>query len=156
MRPLAHLVAAPAVGAAVFAWTGNGVAAGAAAALEVLLDLDHGLDFLLFSSRPYRWKDLFRYGASGEWGRVMFLGHGFEWLLPLGIVAGWTASPIWGGVFFGVLVHLLMDGLGNRKVPGHRRIHGLFYFITYRLHQGFRVERMSTVEPAPGAGICGR
>ena len=142
MRPVWHAAAGVGLGAAVYKATSDWRLAAVAAGTEVLTDLDHVLEHLLRSDRPFCVRTFFSKRNSLDWPKMMFLLHAYEWAALLAAAAAWSGyRELWAAAL-GLAVHLLLDEIGNRRFiyPGY--FSPWFYFFTYRLSAGFRVERL--------------
>ncbi len=151
MRPSSHVVAAAGLGVPLYLAGGGPVLAAAASAAMVLIDLDHLVDFLIWGGRPLSLQEFLRPGNTGDWPRVVFVLHAYEWLILLAAAAvGWRSPLLWA-VFTGAAGHLVLDEIGNRLPHQPHRIRPLFYFFTYRLWRRFSVAAVSQprLEAAP-------
>ncbi|HWR97340.1 MAG TPA: hypothetical protein VN317_02880 [Candidatus Methanoperedens sp.] len=147
MRPGYHVVAGAALGAAAFAFSGDGAVALAAAASHVLLDVDHAVEHLLQSHRPFSVPALLRVHNALTWERLVFLLHGYEWAGLLWLVWWLSPHPLLLAVAIGVSTHLVLDEVGNRLEWAPVDIAPAFYFFTYRLGRGFLRERLTRLRP---------
>jgi hypothetical protein len=120
-RPRYHLAASAVVGAGFFAATRNRKAAAAPLLSGFLVDLDHGVDFLLARSR---WRD-----------RLLVLPlHGWEYLL-LWLVLDRVLGTR-GALAAGYAVHLGIDQWANRLR------HPWGYSLMVRARHRFDVQRV--------------
>lgn len=100
----------------------------------IFIDLDHLIDHSLYFGLKFSWTDFFG-GLYLKSGKVYLFLHSWELIVPL-----W----IWGIYFkqetltlaitIGFITHLLIDQY-NRKEP-------LMYFLTFRVLNGFKLEKI--------------
>lgn len=149
MRPISHAVAGAGLGGAMYLATGDWRLAGVCAATEVLLDIDHAVEHLMRSKRPFSLGTFLKHGNAATWPRMVFVLHAHEWTVALAVGASVSSSPLLWSVTLGVFAHLLLDEVGNRLPWTHTRIYGPFYFFTYRLAHGFRTGAISEPRVPP-------
>jgi hypothetical protein len=123
MDLLPHIAVSAAIGAGVWAATGEANALPAALGAGVLPDLDHIPDYYL------------RY-VRGRWGRLFIVLHGWEYAAAgAAVYALWVREPWMLAVVLGYLSQVGSDQVFNR-VKWHT------YFLALRAARGFRVERV--------------
>ncbi|HBB68192.1 MAG: hypothetical protein A2X28_11290 [Elusimicrobia bacterium GWA2_56_46] len=142
MRLMGHAAAGAGLGALVYQATADWRLAGVAAGTEVFVDLDHVLEHLFRSDRPLCLKTFFSRRNSLDWPKMVFIFHAYEWVVLLAVAAAYFASPLLWAAALGAVVHLFLDEIGNRRFiyPGYFALG--FYFFSYRLFRGFRVEKL--------------
>lgn len=139
MRLTGHALAAIPL-AGVLGWTtGNWPAAGAGAALSVLVDLDHLPDYIHWRGGWRSLKDFFETNRHHQVDRLLLFMHGLEWPLPLAALLWWLAGPAWGLCLgAGWLYHLAWDLAVNPVAPR-------FYFFFFRKSGGFSRSRLRSM-----------
>jgi hypothetical protein len=103
----------------------------------IFIDLDHLIDFLIFSGEKLSMKNLFGWCHS-RWERSIFTFHSYELYLLAFTFNLYFPSPMLTGVLLGTGLHLLLDQIGNRYCLETGAIPPLFYFTSYRAAKGFR------------------
>ena len=107
----------------------------------IFIDLDHLIDFLIFSKERFLLRDLLKW-CETDWERSIFPFHSWEAYLIFALFTYYLPHPAQFGLLLGCGLHLLLDQIGNRYFLKHDSIRPLFYFITYRALKGFRKEGM--------------
>jgi membrane-bound metal-dependent hydrolase YbcI (DUF457 family) len=103
----------------------------------IFIDLDHMIDFFIFSGEKLSLKNLFGWCHS-RWERSIFTFHSYELYLLAFTFNLYFPNPILTGVLLGTGLHLLLDQIGNRYCLETVAIHPLFYFTSYRAARSFR------------------
>ena len=118
--------------------SGSATAGTMFASVHVLMDLDHIPDYIFWGSRPLGINRFFKDTYFPNWSRVVLLFRAFEWLAVMVVLL--VLFPSWelAGVTLGYGAHMFMDQLGNTSAEGKRGASPLFYFISYRIQNGFR------------------
>lgn len=132
MGPSAHIVASSLAGITVGA-TLKSVEAGLACALSgIFIDLDHVIDYLRrWKKRRLGISDFFRTDHWGPQGKLFLIFHAWEYLpllLFLSLIPGFKLISL--GLFWGMLLHLIMDHFLNHGHP-------YTYFLLYRWRRKF-------------------
>lgn len=111
-------------------------AAVAALAGGVLLDVDHGLDYLWNRVGPFTARRFVRLCVEYRLRRFYLLAHSLEWLVPFCAGAWLLPSPIWArAAALGLILHMGLDIAGNgMRLPA--------YFLLYRWRHGFDARAM--------------
>ncbi len=146
MRPLYHVIAAGAGAVPIYYATGSAELAAFFAVSEVGMDVDHLIDHALWSKRPLDYGRFFEKGVTRTWSRIVFILHGYEIIFLWGVFAWWLNSPPAWAVVMGFSVHLLLDEIGNRLPWEPIRIKWPFYFFSYRLINGFKPDKISSLK----------
>lgn len=134
-----HVVTSTILSGAVYAVTGSTPMAVSTVASGILIDLDHVLDFLVFSNKKFTLKNMFVWCDKCQWEKVTLLLHSWEMMFFLACLAGITGNPVLLGIVIGAGFHLTGDQIVNpRKNPLHR----YFYFLGFRIAKGFRREHI--------------
>jgi capsule polysaccharide modification protein KpsS len=136
MNPWGHLVAAVPLAGAVYLASGSIPAAAAAGAANVLVDMDHVVDYLYMTGGSLRLKSLYRDYRGHRTPKLILALHSWE-LALLTLVCAWIwAAPgfIWG-LATGWIFHLACDQIVNR-------VGAPFYLLSYRYFRGFDRSRL--------------
>lgn len=144
MRPVWHVVAAAGLGTFVYQVTQSWQLAIGSASTEVLLDIDHVIEHLAWSDRPFCLRNfLSRYSTFAR-PRVVYVFHSYELIALLAVLAWYFAIPFLWVIILGAIVHILLDEIGNRlpAAPGH--ISPGFYCFSYRALRKFRTDAIIT------------
>ncbi|MBF0457114.1 MAG: hypothetical protein HQK99_04380 [Nitrospirae bacterium] len=142
MRPVFHIIAAISGSVPVYIATKSLDCALIYGSTVVFIDIDHLLDYVLWNKRPINLKGFLKMGNAGNWSRVLFIMHGYEWLLIL-IVLDLSFQNIFVyAMTAGYFVHILMDETGNRLPSCRARIKPLFYLLSYRAAMGFKIDKI--------------
>ena len=105
----------------------------------VLIDLDHIIDFFLFSGEKFSLPAFFSWCNDARWKKISLLLHSYELWGLLCLAAFYFDSAVLRGVLWGAGLHLGLDQIANsKKYP----LSPWFYFLWYRIAAGFRRERL--------------
>ena len=137
-----HIAGGTAVSAGVYAITGSTEAAACCLVFSVALDFDHLADFALWGDRRFSVKYFFEWCYAVRTPRFLLFLHSWELAIGLALSLAFVHAAVWGGVVAGVLTHMTMDEIGNRKPVGGFGPVPFFYFFLLRLRHGFRRERL--------------
>ena len=142
MRPLWHVMAGVGLGAIVFRATASWQLAACSATTEIFVDLDHAIEHLFQSRHPFCIRTFLSKRNSLDWSKMVFIFHSYEWIIFL-IVLGWYFNlPFLWAIALGLIIHIFLDEIGNRRyiLPG--RLSLGFYFFSYRLFKHFRTKSL--------------
>ncbi|MBI4689203.1 MAG: hypothetical protein HY754_02880 [Nitrospirae bacterium] len=142
MRPIDHVISAGIYVIPYYSLTNSLKYTALFAVAAVAMDIDHAIDYILWNKRPLSIARFFERGSLLKGSYLVFFLHGYEWMLLLYILSWWTNSPEIFAITNGFFMHLMIDEIGNRLPSAPNRINIPFYFFTYRLFRGFRVENM--------------
>ncbi len=142
MRPPYHLLASTA-GIPVYMLTGSIRFAACFCIAEIFMDIDHIIDYIIFSKRPLRVATFLQKENPSTWSHIVFFLHSYEWIFLLIALSVWLKNSILFAVAAGFALHLLLDEIGNRLPSVRTRISIFFYFFTYRFINGFKVKKIS-------------
>jgi len=142
MRPAWHVAVGVGLGAAAYQMTSDWRMAASFTAAEVLVDLDHALEHMCRSDRPFCLKTFFGKRNSLDWPKMVFILHAYEWVILLTISSVYFSRPVLGAAALGLAVHLLLDEIGNRRFIARGYFAPGFYFFSYRLYRGFLVRNL--------------
>ncbi len=141
MSPGGHLVFTAAACAGAAALTGSAPLTVAIAAGGFAIDVDHGIDYVLFErQRDLRPGAFLRYYLSGQVRWAVLVLHSYELFALLGLLAWWTDSTMLWGYLWGALMHLALDICVNGAYTP--RSITAFYSFGYRLAHGFRMDAL--------------
>jgi hypothetical protein len=113
-------------------------------AAGVLLDLDHGFDYMREYGMRLDPAFFFHSFHNTLYRRVVIPLHGWEWLPLLGLLAlRMRGNPFAVGALIGTTQHLLFDQFTNG-------VAGCGYFFVYRV-----MKKFVTGDIFPGKGIAG-
>lgn len=135
MMPKWHFIASFVLSAFIFVFTGSTTAALACLFAGTLPDIDHVLDYYLYSGhlslKPSEISGFYRH-----FGKVYVVFHSYE-LLILAIVAGFVydAPLLVAGMGLGFLGHIVMDIMAYEMKPQS-------YSFVYRMMNGFEMGRL--------------
>lgn len=143
MKPSQHVALSLVSGTALGLAQGSWVAGTACAAIGILIDADHLVDFWIergFSLNPRKFFDFCYRGTSRKFYDIL---HGYEfipvwWALP---AAAGLDDLAWG-LAVGYALHLLGDQLGNRH------LHRWTYFLTFRAWHRFEWKKIVLQHPS--------
>lgn len=142
MRPTQHLIAGVGLGVFVYQTTQNWQFAVNSAVTEVLLDIDHTIEHLIWSQRPFCLRTLLSSYDTLAWPWVFFIFHSYEFLASLILLAWYFKISFLWPFILGASVHMLLDEFGNRLPWVSHRLAPGFYFFSYRLFRGFRTSAL--------------
>ena len=135
MMPKWHILTSAVLSVTIFKVTGSLNAAAVCFAAGTVIDIDHVLDYYLYSGRL----SLSVSEISGfypRFGKVFVFLHSYELLLAGAVVAYLLqAQVLFIGAAVGFMGHLLLDTAGYEMKPQS-------YFLVYRVFCGFRLERL--------------
>ena len=136
MLPRGHVIASGIVGLCVWAYFKSIGCAAVSFASGVLLDADHLIDYYASHGFTFKFKDIYAVCRDVKLKRLFLVLHSYELLTLFWIaIFAFGLSNIWKALAIGWTQHILLDQFTNPiNPPG--------YFITYRLIQGFKKERI--------------
>jgi hypothetical protein len=144
MKPSVHVSASAILAAAIYAYSQSVPEAASCLVSGVLIDLDHVVDFHLFSGERFSLTNFFSWCNESRWQRLTVIFHSYEFLGILCAVAYYMDSAVLRGIVWGAGLHLLLDQLGNlRKF----RLSPWFYLLGYRIVMGFRRDKLQLSLP---------
>lgn len=131
MRTTAHIYASAAAGGTAYVVTGSPAISISCLLSGILLDVDHLLDFYLFTHERFSFKAFQSWCEEVRWEKIYLILHSYELYLLLVLAACVYTSEVLIGVLLGMGLHLLMDQLGNTVLDKW------FYFLIFRYRAGF-------------------
>lgn len=106
----------------------------------VLIDLDHFLEFFRFSGKKFTFKNFIEFFDLLEYKKAYVFFHSYEILLIAGaVIAYYSESFIFYGLILGMVIHMLLDIIGNP-------VYFKGYFLLYRIFTGFERGKFIDVE----------
>jgi hypothetical protein len=136
LGPVAHTGVSVAIGAGVWAATGEPLSVPVAFAAGALNDTDHLLDY-------YNW--FFR--RRGK--RLFLIFHGWEYVIAGAVVLAFAWHPLLLAGVLGHLSHVALDTAANN-------VHKGTYSVAFRVARGFRTSVILNREPASLSVTMGR
>jgi hypothetical protein len=130
--------------AALYAYSRSVPAAASCLVCGVLIDLDHVVDFYLFSGERFSLTNFFSWYKESRWLKLTLIFHSYELLGILCAVAYYLDSEVLRGIVWGAGLHLLLDQLAN---PRTFRLSPWFYLLGYRIAMGFRRDKLQLSLP---------
>lgn len=146
-----HTTSSAILALSIYALSNSWVMALSALFSGIFIDLDHLIDFIIFSREKFSFKNLFEW-CYLRWKKSIFPFHSYELYLVVFIVNIYLTNTIITGILLGTGLHLLLDQIGNRYCLSRYAIRPLFYFITYRALRGFRKDLLMKKKQT-GAGM---
>ena len=140
MKVSTHVYSSAVLSGTLFAVTQSALIAVSAFLSGVLIDLDHLIDFLLFSEERFSIQGFFSWFDEMKWQKVTLLFHSYEVYALLCVAALFYPNPVLLGILLGSGLHLVLDQIGLRGF-GRRwnvRFAPMYYFLSYRYSVGFR------------------
>ena len=138
MKPAVHLYTSAIMATALYAHSHSIPESASCFASGVLIDLDHVVDFFLFSGEKFSPGNFVSW-CEKRWQKIALLIHSYELLVLLFVAAFYLDHAVLRGIFWGAGLHLLLDQVANPKV---HRLSPWFYFLGFRIAAGFRKEKM--------------
>ena len=139
-----HIITSSVLAVTIYGWTHSIEAAVSAFISGILIDIDHLLDFFLFSGESFSVKAFFSWCNDGRWDRIILIFHSYELYFLYGIIVYNYPHPILTGILLGTGLHLILDQTGNRHLIKSFTISKWFYFFTFRAWGGFRKDWLRT------------
>lgn len=110
----------------------------------VFIDLDHLLEYFTHYKFTFSLKRIYCACARSRFKRLYLVIHSYELVILLWIaIYAFGLSNAWKAVAIGMTQHIIFDQLTNPL-----RRYG--YFMTYRIAQGFRKEKIVRIDPLTG------
>jgi hypothetical protein len=139
MKASAHVYTSAVLATALYAYSHSVWEAVICFASGILIDLDHVMDFHLFSGEKFSFTDFFSWYSENRWQKIVLIFHSYELLGFVCAAAYYLDSEVLRAVLWGTSLHLLLDQIGNQKTS---RLSPWFYFLGYRIAVGFRREKL--------------
>lgn len=144
MTTTVHTITSTALAAAIYVKTGSVAMAGAALLSGIFLDIDHIIDFFIFSGERFSIRGFTSWCYEGRWNRLILIFHSYELYVLFGLLVYHYPNPVLLSIFGSVGVHLLLDQAGNRYLIKAFAISPWFYFFTFRAWGGFYKDWLRT------------
>lgn len=135
-----HIVTSALLAAILYSASSSAIMSLTAALGGVFIDLDHMVDYLVFSGEKFSLRGMFSWCDDGRWEQIVLIFHSYELFALYALWVYFNPHPFFAGIFYGVGLHLILDQIGNRYLLKNLSLHPLFYFLTYRAWAGFRKE----------------
>lgn len=144
MKTSVHVSTSAVLAAAIYAYSRSVPEAASCLVSGVLIDLDHVVDFHIFSGERFSLTNFFSWCNESRWQRLTVIFHSYELLGILCAVAYYMDSAVLRGIVCGAGLHLLLDQLGNLRIF---RLSPWFYLLGYRIVMGFRRDKLQLSLP---------
>ncbi len=139
MRVSTHIYTSAVVATALYAYSHSIWEAGICFTSGILIDLDHAIDFHLFSGEKFSIANFFSWYHENRWQKIVLIFHSYELFGLVYAAAYYLDSEVLRAVLWGASVHLLLDQIGNKKT---NHLSPWFYFFSYRIVVRFRREKL--------------
>jgi hypothetical protein len=139
MKASTHVYASTALAAALYAFSHSFWEAAICFVSGTLIDLDHLMDYHLFSGERFSFKDFFSWYYENRWQKIILIFHSYELFGLMCIAANYLDSEVLRGVLWGSGLHLMLDQIDNKR---KFQLSPWFYFLGYRIAVGFRREKL--------------
>ncbi|MGC1455427.1 MAG: hypothetical protein WA946_09610 [Nitrospirota bacterium] len=139
MKASVHVSTSTMLAAALYVYSGSVPMAASCLASGVLIDLDHVVDFHLFSGERFSIANFFSWCNECRWQRITLIFHSYELFGILCAVAYYLDNAVLRGIVWGAGLHLLLDQLANSRTV---RLSPWFYLLGYRIAMGFRRDKL--------------
>jgi hypothetical protein len=135
-----------AAGSGAWYWaTGDPVAAAAFSATGIFVDLDHWPDYWRDRGARFHLQEFWDHFGRNRPPKLWLVGHGWEWVPALALLAWWSGARWLWGAAAGLLLHLILD----QAVNGFRTFG---YSILYRASVGWDSDRIFVAPRTDGKG----
>ena len=136
MSPGGHAATTVVASAATAFLSGSLPLATAVALGGFFIDVDHGVDYVLFNrQRDLRPAAFLRYYLEARAERIVLALHSWELFALLAAIAWWMGWPLLWGYLGGAAMHLLLDIAFNGALLPKNVV--AFYSFAYRAAHGF-------------------
>ncbi len=139
MRVSTHIYTSAVVATALYAYSHSIWEAGICFTSGILIDLDHAIDFHLFSGEKFSIANFFSWYHENRWQKIVLIFHSYELFGLVYAAVYYLDSEVLRAVLWGASVHLLLDQIGNKKT---NHLSPWFYFMSYRIVVRFRREKL--------------
>ncbi len=144
MKPSVHVSTSAILAVGIYAYSRSVPEAASCLLSGVLIDLDHIVDFHLFSGERFSISNFFSWCNESRWQKLTVIFRSYELLGILCAAAYYLDSAVLRGIVWGAGLHLLLDQLGNLRTI---RLSPWFYLLGYRIVMGFRRDRLQLSLP---------
>ena len=153
MTTTVHAISSAALAAGIYRATTSLEMASAALFVGIFLDIDHIIDFLIFSGERFSISRFRAWCYEGRWNKLILMFHSYELFVLYSFLVYKYPNPILLGILCGMGLHLTLDQLGNRHLIKAFTISKWFYFFTFRAWGGFHKDwlRTSNVQKPSGS-----
>ncbi len=147
MNTAGHTIASTVLAAGIYEATSSVETASAALVVGIFLDIDHIIDFFLFSGEHFSIKGFTSWCYEGRWNKLILMFHSYELLVLYSLLVYKYPNPILVGILCGMGLHLILDQLANRHLIKAFIISKWFYFFTFRAWGKFHKDWLRTPKP---------
>jgi hypothetical protein len=148
MNTKAHTIASVTLASGIYAGTSSVEMASSALFVGIFLDLDHIIDFFIFSGERFSIKGFTSWCYEGRWNKLILMFHSYELFTIYSFLVYKYPNPILLGILCGMGLHLTLDQLGNRHLIKAFTISKWFYFFTFRAWGKFHKDWLRTPRAA--------
>lgn len=149
MNTKAHTAASVALATGIYATTSSVPTATAALLTGIFMDIDHVIDFFLFSRERFSIMGFTSWCYEGRWNKLTLMFHSYELFILCSFLAYKYPNPAILGAFCGMGLHLILDQIGNRHLIKAFTISRWFYFFTFRAWGGFQKDWLREPKGSP-------
>lgn len=150
MMPVAHVVASGVISALVGLFFKSFGCAAVSFITGVFIDLDHLFDYYISHRFTLNVKRIYCACRMIRFRRLFILLHSYELIALLWIaIYILSLSNIWKAAAIGLTQHMILDQIANP-------INKYGYFLTYRLMNRFKRDRIIRLDMATEASRCPR
>lgn len=136
MSPWGHLIASVPLAGAVYLASGSVAMTAGAGVANVLVDLDHVVDYLYMTGGRLKLGSLYRDYRRHRTPKLILAMHSWELsILALACAWLWGAPALVWGLVLGWLFHLVCDQIANR-------VGAPFYLLSYRYFRDFERSKL--------------
>lgn len=128
-----HAIASTALAAGIYAATSSVETASSALFIGIFLDIDHIIDFFLFSGERFSIDGFTSWYYDGRWKRLILIFHSYELYMIYGLFVYMHPNPVLLGILCGMALHLVLDQIANRHFIKKFTISKWFYFFIFRV-----------------------
>ncbi|MFH2220421.1 MAG: hypothetical protein ABII68_12295 [Pseudomonadota bacterium] len=149
MKTSIHVYSSAILSGTIYALTQSTQMTVSAFVSSVFIDLDHVLDFLVFSGERFSIKGFFSWFDDTRWEKVTLLFHSYEVYLILCIITFLYPNNILIGILLGCGLHLALDQIGLRSFGLRLDVKPapMYYFLSYRFFVGFHKSKLLKKQP---------
>ncbi|MBI5374903.1 MAG: hypothetical protein HZA77_05680 [Candidatus Schekmanbacteria bacterium] len=134
MKPTHHLYTSIATAAVVYPLTGSLMASLGCIIAGVFIDVDHLLEFFMFSKQRFSVKNFMSFFMSLHYKKAFVLFHSYELIIVLWLICLKVNNVVAYGAMLGYTIHMVFDMIFNP-------VYWYGYFLSFRLATGFSKEK---------------
>lgn len=144
MNTKAHTIVSTVLATGIYAATSSLTMASATLFTGIFMDIDHVIDFFLFSGERFSINGFRSWCYEGRWNKLILMFHSYELFILCSFLAYKYPNPVLLGILCGMGLHLILDQIGNRHLIKAFTISKWFYFFAFRAWGGFRKDWLRT------------